>query len=164
MSVTKIPREQLSSPVREPAYADQAAMIADQANQETGWIYYYGASFWKYKGTTDGVIGDYAAFGGGEDSYNEATILESNTVPFDKDYIIGNAEARTGNILASFTGAKLGATFRMRHNSASGFTMPTSFKVIGGEYKASVDNYIWGVLTEKTVSSEKVEVTIGQVI
>jgi hypothetical protein len=96
--------------------------------------------------------------------YQEARISESNTILFDWDYIIGNAAARSGNILANFSGAKLGATFRMRHNSSSVFTMPSSFVVLSGEYELSTDNYIWGVLTSKVPSSEKVEITISQII
>jgi hypothetical protein len=92
----------------------------------------------------------------------EGEILESNTIPFDKNYIIGNAAARTGNILASYTNAKLGSVFRMRHNTGSVFTMPSSFEIRSGEYVPNVDNYIWGVLTNKNPSEEKVEVTISQ--
>jgi len=41
------------------SYADQATMIADQANQLAQYIYYDGTSYWEYLGTTNGNISDY---------------------------------------------------------------------------------------------------------
>lgn len=96
-------------------------------------------------------------------TYPEATIRESNTVLFDDDYIIGNAAARTGNILFDFTGAKLGTTVRMIHQDVAAFTIPTEAVKLSGEYDGTVDNYIWFVLTNKTLGSEVVEMTISQV-
>jgi len=48
------------------SYADQAAMIADQANQLAQYIYFDGTSYWEYLGTTVGTIADYREFSGGD--------------------------------------------------------------------------------------------------
>jgi hypothetical protein len=40
-------------------YADQATMIADQANQLAQYIYFDGTNYWEYLGTTNGTIVDY---------------------------------------------------------------------------------------------------------
>jgi hypothetical protein len=47
------------------SYADQATMIADQANQLAQYIYYDGTSYWEYLGTTVGTIADYREISGG---------------------------------------------------------------------------------------------------
>ena len=90
----------------------------------------------------------------------EAAIIESNTVLFNKDYIIGNAAPRTGNILFDFTGAKLGATTEMRHNSAGAFTFPTEAMLMfdSAQISTTVDNYFMFVLTNKASGSERVRV------
>ncbi len=93
---------------------------------------------------------------------NEAVELESNTVLFDQDYIIGNAGARTGNVLFDFTGAKLGSCTVMTHVDANPFTLPDESVVMGGDVKDDVPNYIYFLLVNKTVGSEKVHVTISQ--
>lgn len=46
-------------------YASEAAMIADQLNQKSGYLYFDGTDTWWYIGTTNGDITDYEAFGGG---------------------------------------------------------------------------------------------------
>lgn len=46
-------------------YASEAAMIADQLNQKSGYLYFDGTDTWWYLGTTNGDITDYEAFGGG---------------------------------------------------------------------------------------------------
>jgi len=97
-------------------------------------------------------------------SYPEAVERENNTVLFDKDYVIGNAGARTGNILFDFTGAKLMSTTMMLHNHSSIPTFPAQAVIIGGFYETNVNNYIYFQLTRKTSSSEIVLITISQVI
>lgn len=94
------------------------------------------------------------------DTYPAAVERENNTVLFDKDYIIGNAAARTGNILFDFTGAKLGATTEMRHNDAGAFTFPTEAQLMfdSGDISTSADNYYMFVITDITGSSEVVKV------
>ena len=93
--------------------------------------------------------------------YPEAIERASNTVIFDNDYVIGNAAARTGNILFDFTGAKIGAVTMMKHNDAAAFTIPVEADKIGGTYVASVDNYIYFNLVKKSATQE-VLVTISQ--
>ena len=85
---------------------------------------------------------------------------ENNTVLFDKNYIIGNAAARTGNILFDFTGAKLGAETEMRHADASAFTFPSEAMLMfdTSDISTTDDNYFLFVLTDKTASSEVVKV------
>lgn len=92
--------------------------------------------------------------------FQEATILESNTIPFDKNYIIGNAGARSGNILFDFTGAKLGAWTEMRHNDATAFTFPTEcmFMFDIADISTTADNYYLFQITDSTPSSEVVKV------
>ena len=77
---------------------------------------------------------------------------ESNTVLFDQKYIIGNADARTGNILFDFTGAKLGAETQMRHADASAFEFPDEAMLMFDKEDISTteDNYFLFVLTKKS--------------
>jgi hypothetical protein len=96
-------------------------------------------------------------------AFPEAELRESNEVIFGKNYIIGNAGFRTGNITFDFTGAKLGATTVMRHKDAGAFTIPSNAELLAGEYDGTVDNYLWFVLRDKTASTEKVQYTISQV-
>jgi hypothetical protein len=96
-------------------------------------------------------------------AFPEAELRENNAVLFDKNYIIGNAGFRTGNITFDFTGAKLGATTVMRHKDAGAFTIPSNAELLAGEYDGTVDNYLWFVLRDKTASTEKVQYTISQI-
>lgn len=95
----------------------------------------------------------------------ESTLRENNTVLFDKNYIIGNAGARTGNILFDFTGAKLGAETEMRHADAGAFifdddggTIDIKFMFDVAQISTTVDNYFLMVLTDKTPGAEVVKV------
>jgi hypothetical protein len=83
----------------------------------------------------------------------------NNTVLFDKNYVIGNAGARSGNILFDFTGAKLGAETEMRHNTASAFTFPAQAKLMFdvADISTTADNFFLFVLTKKS-STEIVKV------
>lgn len=95
-----------------------------------------------------------------------ATERASNTVLFDKDYIIGNAASITGNVLFDFTDAQLGASTEMKHEDASAFTFPTEALLMFDPTDAvhgirtDIPNYLLFVLTKKTVSSEIVKVFI----
>jgi surface protein len=92
----------------------------------------------------------------------EGVERENNTVLFDKDYVIGNAAARTGNILFDFTGARLKANSIMLHNDIVEPTFPANAKIIFGEYKLIQDNYIYFELSNKGLSNEIVLVKIYQ--
>jgi len=98
------------------------------------------------------------------DLINEPEEIETNVVIFDdlSGYIIGNASARTGNVTFDFTSEKLFSVTRMLHNSGTIPTFPAEGKIINGEYKVSVDNFLWLCLTKKT-TGRIVEITIGQV-
>jgi len=85
---------------------------------------------------------------------------ENNTVLFDKNYLIGNASPRTGNILFDFTNARRGTVTRMLHQDASAFTFPAEAVILSGDYDDADLNYIWFVYTKSGV----VEVTISQEI
>jgi hypothetical protein len=93
------------------------------------------------------------------DKYPEAVERENNTVLFDKNYIIGNAGARTGNILFDFTGAKLGAWTEMKHLDAGMFTFPAEAVLMfdSDDISTTDDNYFLFVLTKKS-STEIVKV------
>jgi hypothetical protein len=52
-----------AKPVNLPPYANQAAMLADQANQIAGFLYQDNASTWAKLATSTGVIGDYVKVG-----------------------------------------------------------------------------------------------------
>jgi hypothetical protein len=114
-----------------------------------------------------GQAGKVVAVNGGDDglefvdSYPEAVERASDTVLFDKDYVIGNAGARTGNISYDFTGAKLMAVTRMIHNHSTAPTFPAQTVILSGQYQLSVNNYIYFILTKKS-STEIVELTISQ--
>jgi hypothetical protein len=90
----------------------------------------------------------------------EAIERENNTVLFDRDYVIGNAGARSGNILFDFTGARLMSVTRMIHNHTTIPTFPAQSIIISGQYQLSVNNYIYFICTKKS-STEIVEVTIS---
>lgn len=96
--------------------------------------------------------------------YQEALERESNTVLFDNDYIIGNASARTGNILFDFTGAKLGATTWMTHNDSSAFTFPSEgikYDFEDSEIQAGEDMLYAFTLTDKSIGSEIVQIRLS---
>lgn len=92
----------------------------------------------------------------------EAEERESDTVLFDKNYVTGNTAVRTGNILFDFTGAKLGSTTRILHNSGTKPTIPATGILISGSYTISVNNYIWFCITDIGSGTEKVEITVSQ--
>lgn len=92
----------------------------------------------------------------------ESTELESNTILFDKDYVIGNAAPRTGNVLFDFTGAKLGSSTMMIHADASAFTLPAESVILSGTASDTVTNYIYFLLVNTASGAEKVHVTISQ--
>jgi hypothetical protein len=105
-----------------------------------------------------GQAGNFLSVNSGENGlqfvsgYPEAVERANNTVLFDKNYIIGNAAARTGNILFDFTGAKLGAWTEMRHADASAFTFPAEAKLMFDSFNLSTtdDNFFLFVLTKKS--------------
>jgi hypothetical protein len=90
----------------------------------------------------------------------EGVERENNTVLFDKDYVIGNAGARTGNILFDFTGARLMSVTRMIHNHSTAPTFPAEAVILSGNYQLNENNYIYFIITKKT-SPLIVEVTIS---
>jgi hypothetical protein len=84
------------------SYADQATMIADQANQLAQYIYFDGTNYWEYLGTTVGTIADYREISGGGSKWSDLPTsgIYYNSAPV----VIGND--------SDFTG--LGATLRVR--------------------------------------------------
>jgi hypothetical protein len=98
-------------------------------------------------------------------AYPEAVERANNTVLFDQDYIIGNAGARSGNILFDFTGAKLGATTEMLHDNSGAYTFPTEGVIRDFEttkLALVTGNVKFGfTLVNKTVSSEVVDIRLS---
>lgn len=80
-----------SLPPVDGSYADEAAMIADQANQTAQYIYYDGTSYWEYLGTTNGDITDYRQLGGVPDIYESLTFTEVQTLISTNSLIPGKA-------------------------------------------------------------------------
>jgi len=160
MALDQTSRQQEQPPVA-PDYANQAAMIAAQASQVAGWLYHDGTKLWQYLGTTAGTIADYREVG----AYQSATLRASNTALFDKDYIIGNAGARSGNILFDFTGAQLGAVTFMKHNNSGAYTFPSEGEVRDFEIAklALVTGDVWFAFTmiDNTASSEVVFIQLS---
>jgi hypothetical protein len=149
--------ETATPPVAE-TYANLAALIADQANQIAGYIYFDGKFYYEYLGTTLGTVADYRRIFIPE--YAAATVRENNTVLFDNDYIIGNASARSGNVLFDFTGAQLGAKTLMRHQDASAFTFPAQARRLfdAAIISTTAANYFEFKLVDATPGAEVVEV------
>ncbi len=113
-----------------------------------------------------------AAFGWGDHAaegynvgYQEATLRADNTVLFDGDYIIGNAAARTGNILFDFTGSKLGAVTFMKHDNSGVYTFPATGEIRDFEVSklALVTGNIWFSFTliDKTAAAEVVFIQLS---
>lgn len=76
-------------------------------------------------------------------------IRESNTVIFDNDYVIGEAGARTGDVIIDVTSPRRMAVTTMLHNDASPFQFfqsdgvtPFVFSSEIGFYESGVDNYL----------------------
>jgi len=97
--------------------------------------------------------------------YQSATLRASNTALFDKDYIIGNSGARTGNILFDFTGAQLGAVTFMKHDNSGAYTFPSEGEVRDFEIAklALVTGDVWFAFTmiDNTASSEVVFIQLS---
>lgn len=91
---------------------------------------------------------------------------ESDTVTFSdlEGYVIGNADARTGNVSYDFTNAKQGSVAMMIHD-ASAFTLPVESVILSepSDYTAGI-NYVYFLLVNDSSGSEVVHVTISQEI
>lgn len=94
-----------------------------------------------------------------DNKYKEAVERANNTVLFDQNYIIGNAGARSGNILFDFTGSKLGAWTEMKHNDGSAFTFPSEAMLMfdSADISTTADNFFLFVIT-KTSATQVVKV------
>ncbi len=97
--------------------------------------------------------------------YQAAVERENNTVLFDKDYIIGNAAARTGNILFDFTGAQLGAVTEMIHDNNGSYTFPAEGEIYDFEttkLALVTGNVRFGfTIVDTTASSEIVKIQVS---
>lgn len=92
---------------------------------------------------------------------NVYTEVESNTVFFNKNYIIGNTLAISGNIAFDFTNAKLGSKTIMRHDESS-FTLPNEAILLSPTQSTTETNYIEFTAIDITPGLEKVHVIIRQ--
>jgi hypothetical protein len=81
------------APVAE-SYADTAAMVADQANQLSGYLYKAGVAYYEYLGTTTGDLTDYQALsaGGGSSLWTEGSgfIYRDSPVAVGRDTLPAN--------------------------------------------------------------------------
>lgn len=105
---------------------------------------------------------DFSFSNGGSDGIG--VTRDSNTVLFDKDYVIGELGARTGDIIVDVTGGKPMSTTMMLHNDASPFTFfesdgvtPFVFWQEIGFYETGVDNildfqFLWTGAVRLTIS------------
>lgn len=99
-------------PPIEESYGSQAEMIADQGDQLANYIYYDGAQYWHYLGTTNGNISDYREFNSSFPTYNIIDL---------------------GNVSGTFTvDLSLGRKFKMVQIANA--TMDYSNLVLGAEY------------------------------
>jgi hypothetical protein len=69
-------KDQLNSNPVHKEYASSALMIADQANQTGGYLYYNGQTYWEYLGTTVGDITDYRPFFGSFTEINTSDLRD----------------------------------------------------------------------------------------
>lgn len=101
---------------------------------------------------------------GGGNGFGVAQERESNTVIFDGDYIIGNADPRSGDVVYDFSGSHLGAVTMMIHEDATSFTIqPANTIILSAPEDMSVArNYIYFNLVDNTIENEVVHVTITQ--
>lgn len=124
------------------SYASSAVMIADQANQLSGWLYFDGNVYWEYLGTTVGDITDYR-----QASDYDNFIASSGSILFDAPRKYGFTTAVTGNLTAGTTGAKEKYMAKVLHNDTAEPTVsgPGGVTIVkdGGTYEASADNIIY---------------------
>jgi hypothetical protein len=89
----------------------------------------------------------------------------SNTCLFNKNYIIGNSGARTGNILFDFTGVVLGSTTWMYHDNSGAYTFPTEgaiydFKI--ADLSTITGNILFAfTITKTTLGAEVVQIRLS---
>lgn len=128
-------------PVAE-TYASLAAMIADQANQLSGWLYFDSLVYYEYLGTTVGDITDYRQVSDYDDY-----VASTGSILFDAPRKYGFTTAVTGNLTAGITGAKEKYMPKVLHNDSTEPTVsgPGGVTIVkdGGTYEASVDNIIY---------------------
>lgn len=86
---------------------------------------------------------------------------QSNTVVFDKNYIIGNSLPITGNVFFDFTGANLGSKTIMIHDSSI-FTLPAESVILSPLQSTTLTNYIEFTLINNSIGNEQVHVIIRQ--
>jgi hypothetical protein len=113
------------------------------------------------------VIGNTSGTNTGDQDLSEFTTEErtSNTCLFNKNYIIGNLGARTGNILFDFTGVVLGSTTWMYHDNSGAYTFPTEgaiydFKI--ADLSTITGNILFAfTITKTTLGAEVVQIRLS---
>ena len=86
----------------------------------------------------------------------DSTILQTaqktgTVITFVSDSIYGTvAIPETGNITASYTGANLGTTILIIHDTGTEPTYPATWQKISGTYSTTVTNYISAVYLDAT--------------
>lgn len=145
------------SPAETPSvaarYVNQAAMIAAQGDQLSGWLYFDGSAYWEYLGTTAGTIADYRNVGGYLDF-----LASSGTILFDAPRKYGfSGSPVTGNLTVGTAGASEAFMAKVLHNHTAEPTVsgPGGVTIVkdGGTYEASVDNIIYFVCHKNDAGS-----------
>lgn len=142
-------------------YASEAAMIADQANQLSGYLYFDGGKTWWYLGAGTGVIGDYEEFGGGggsslppvDDSYASQSLMIADQANQTGQYIYFD-----GNQYWEYLGTTAGSisdyrAFGSLWTAGSGFIYRDNPVVIGKTTLPT--NATFAIQSKTTISSHK---------
>jgi len=119
-------------PPIEESYASQAAMIADQGDQLMDYIYYDGAQYWHYLGTTTGTIADYREF---NSSYPTYSIIDLGNVSgtFTVDLSLGRKfkMVQIANATMDYSNLELGAEYTFQITRDANYT----FSFTAGKYR-----------------------------
>jgi len=72
----------------------------------------------------------------------EAETSSGTAIQFDRKRHYGQTTALTGDMTLNSTGATPGMEVVIRHNHSAAPSVPSEWKLLSGEYKVSVDNYL----------------------
>jgi hypothetical protein len=136
-------------PIDNNSYVDQTAMIADQANQLVQYIYFDGADYWEYLGTTNGDITDYRKISDSNtDSYQgqmgrtSAGVVNISTIgTYQATGLIGTLDAFVSDGIALSTTDQLGL------KNISGKTV--QFKIFASADIEAGNNKVLGIILAK---------------
>jgi hypothetical protein len=168
MPLDLIKKQQIDSASVDKRYINQVAMIADQANQINGFIYFDGNNYWDYLGTVAGDINDYRLISS-VTVISGFEMIEDNgsVVKFDYlgGYIYGNyTPVNSATITFDFTNGIRGVVSKMKFLRTSAPALPAEAKVVAGYFSVNTLNYLTFELVNKEPGFRNVWVTIAQEI